>query len=288
LQYHMGFPGNDPFYAMNPVVADSREPYYNIVDVPYAIIDGGRGDNPNYRFDFNPNILEQQDISLAVLEDNKFDLKLDTRFSGNVVNITVDLKALESIEQKPISLQIAVTELEIRDLVGDNGETVFESVVKDLVPEPSGTLFEHGWDIGTTEHVELDWDMVNIFNEDKIRIVASVQDVETKEIYQATIDNPGIPNGVRETIIDNNLGFLIYPNPAQLNTSIQFKDALEQDVIINIYDNVGRVVKQEQMKSGEIEKNLSLTGMDAGIYLVKVLNKDSVIGTLKFIVITNE
>jgi hypothetical protein len=305
LQYHLGYPKDDPFYLLNPVVADSRDSYYGVGQVPYAIIDGGRGFNPYYKFDFKLRNLKQDNINLAVLGDNKFEINLGSRFINDVLNINVELKALISIEQRMLFLHVAVVESEINGVVGGNGENVFKSVVMDLIPSPAGTYFDQSWDAGSTESVTLDWDTINVFDQDKIRVVAYVQDEQTLEVYQVATSNPnasaplgdnssesnfnpGAFKAEGETNMDITSSFIIYPNPAEQNTSIQFKTPLDQDILINIFDNTGRIVKQEKMNKKELAKNISLTGLDAGIYMVKIENNDAIIGIQRLIVGTNE
>ena len=75
---------------------------------------------------------------------------------------------------------------------------------------------------------------------------------------------PALTTGIFES---TNGSFSVFPNPVDVNGSIQFSRALEVDAVVQIFDVNGRIVNQI---SGA--KTISLEGVNAGIYLLKVLN----------------
>jgi hypothetical protein len=270
LQYHMDGPGIDTFNILNPFPAFSKSIYYDLPDVPYAVMNGGM--NGSDLFDFNNNIPKEKDIILSVLNDNKFYVRGNALYAGDVLSIGIDIEALEDRSPRPITVHVAIIENEIKGITGDNGQTVFKSVVRELI---SSEPFNHSWVANTTkEHIDLDWDIVNIFNREELRVVTYVQDEITHEIYQASIDNPNVETGIKENFTKTGRNFFIYPNPTSGRTSIQWKNPLESNIRMEITDNLGRLVWQRNMLAGEQINSISLEGLDAGTYSFRAISSN--------------
>jgi VCBS repeat-containing protein len=283
LQYHMDGPGIDTFNILNPFPSFSKSIYYDLPDVPYAVMNGGM--NGSDLFDFNNNTPEENDIILSVLNDNKFYVRGNALYAGDVLSIGIDIEALEEVSQRPITVHVAIIENEIKGITSDNGQTVFKSVVRDLI---SSEPFNHNWVANTTkEHIDLDWDIVNIFNREELRIVTYLQDEITHEIYQASIDNPNVETGIKETFTKTGRNFFIYPNPTIGRTSIQWKNPLENNIRMEITDNLGRLVWQGTMSAGEQVNTISLEGLDAGTYTFRAILNNKSFESQKIILLSN-
>ncbi|MBA7517620.1 hypothetical protein ES705_09674 [subsurface metagenome] len=185
-------------------------------------------------------------------------------------------------------MHIAILERLIKDVVAQNGETRFESTLRDMLPNAQGTAFTRSWTIGETEHVSFDWEFENVFDEEELRVVAFIQDESTQEIYQAEMVNPNAVSGVETITNDNRNGLLIYPNPAIHSTTIRFKEALREDAILQMADYTGRILFNKELLRGEQLINLSLKGIDSGLYLVRLYNDEELLYTEKLIVIDNK
>jgi len=283
LQYHMNYPGVDTFYNYNSIPSSSRELYYSISGVPYTLINGGSND------DYNKE-LEENHLTIPSLEDSKFNLKLDAIYRddyapGDVIPITVDIQAQTAISNRTITLYVVLTENEIKGITGANGETVFESVVRDMIPDYAENTFKRGWAAGEKQTREFEWTIMEGINVKALRVVAFIQDETTQEIYQATIDNPNVFSSIKENIIKSGRSFLVYPNPASGNATIQWSGPLMQNCVIEINDFLGRAVWRGIMNAGEIESTIPLDRVNSGTYIVRSIGNNVPVETQKLIVI---
>lgn len=68
-------------------------------------------------------------------------------------------------------------------------------------------------------------------------------------------------------------GFVLYPNPNNGNFNIQFNSASTNEISIQVNDIRGRVVYDKKFQnSGIFNQNLQLSNVEAGVYLVTVLD----------------
>lgn len=289
IQYHMGYPSADTFYYLNPGPSDAREYYYSLPDIPYGIIDGGRDGSHKYFLNYCEEEFEQIDLTLAALADNKFDLDVFTSAAGNLLIIEVGVKALEDMEEKSLTLQVAVVERIIKDVVGENGERRFESVLRDMVPNAQGTSYARSWTSGDNLYERFEWQYQDVFDAEELRVVVFIQDDNTKEIFQAEFDNPYSYSKTEEGAVDE-IGnkTMIYPNPAYDRLSVRFKEPLRNTAMLQLLDNTGRTIAMKQLQGGELFTDLSLDGMDSGLYIVRLFDDNNVLSTQKLIVIGNK
>ncbi|MCF8371242.1 MAG: T9SS type A sorting domain-containing protein [Bacteroidales bacterium] len=70
----------------------------------------------------------------------------------------------------------------------------------------------------------------------------------------------------------NSQGFLIYPNPANEEVSIQLNGQLTDDLMVKIFDSSGRVVHQENISTTSEKIKLDINGIQPGIYFIKLDN----------------
>ncbi|GEQ87180.1 hypothetical protein ULMS_26880 [Patiriisocius marinistellae] len=77
--------------------------------------------------------------------------------------------------------------------------------------------------------------------------------------------------------------FSIYPNPS---TGVFFVDLndINNATSIEVYDNLGRLVKTKEVDTFTSANRMDLTGMSSGIYLINVLENKTSIGSKKLII----
>ncbi|MBN1598110.1 MAG: tandem-95 repeat protein [Bacteroidales bacterium] len=288
LQYHMGYPGNDPFYALNPYIADSREAFYGLISVPYAIMDGGPDSKPGYKFDYSNDSIEQIDITRAVLGDNKFDIDITTLFGTNSLSIEVEVSALTAVEQSVLTLHVVIIEELVKEVIGENGEDRFENVVKKMLPNPGGTTFNRSWSIGNSESVYFDWDYEDVFDEDELRVVAFIQNNETREVYQVGYKNPYIVDGIWDNEITEGMLFTLYPNPAMDYTILIFNEPLKNETRIELLDFSGRSLESSVLYANQDMVRIDLNNLEAGIYIIRTIDKNNRVSSQKLVVLRND
>jgi len=290
LQYHMGYPGNDPFFDLNIVHLSSRATYYGIGSVPYSIIDGGRGgSDPDYVVSYASETLEQNVLTQAALDDNKFGIDLQLNPDADAFYIDITVTALQNIPQSFMTLHTVIMENSVTGITGDNGETVFESVVKRMLPNSTGYAMEKAWTAGEVVTISYTYNFEDVFDPDELRVVAFVQDetpgTNNKTIYQANIISPVPPEGIDEDI--EKQYFDLYPNPATSEINIRPDEQAGNVQRVEIMNSEGRLVRISEVKTGDELLHIPVDNFREGLYLVRLVGSHGIIGSRKLILLGN-
>jgi hypothetical protein len=284
LQYHTSFPEGDPFYLHNTAANGAREAYYGISSVPYTLMDGGI--NSAYKFDYDLKELEKIAVDTQALKDPRFELQLNTVNSGSSIDVECELTALENIPQSYLTLYIVVTEREITQITEEDEEEIYESVVKTILPNPSGTSYNKSWVLGEKKTVDYSWTYTNVFDADEIRVVAFIQNQTTGEIYQSAINIKEYipPSKYDEKYIDQQLKVLVFPNPANGIAWVKFNQPLDKKYRMELYNNMGKLVYSKWMQSGDDLYHFSTGNFNKGLYILRIVDNKGVIDVKKLIV----
>ena len=81
--------------------------------------------------------------------------------------------------------------------------------------------------------------------------------------------NSNTPVGVEAIIVEKNR-FIIYPNPANDNLTVQLEESIESQIIIR--DLNGRVLMSENTRA--LNTRLNLSNLASGLYVITIANKD--------------
>jgi hypothetical protein len=107
---------------------------------------------------------------------------------------------------------------------------------------------------------------------DQFKLIAFVQDKNTGEIYQGNwvdIDNPktvGEPE--YNEIVTDGIEYTLYPNPTKGLTYMRFDNMLEHSYLLNIYNQVGVLVSQENIPAGTTQYSFDINGLTQGMYFI--------------------
>jgi hypothetical protein len=130
---------------------------------------------------------------------------------------------------------------------GNNAETSYGYVMRKMMPSTNGTVLLSK-SMNATDTISINWNLLHIKDTAQLRVVAFVQNVTTKEVYQAQIfDN-----------LDNN--FQVYPNPS--NGNFQISNA-ENILNIALVNQMGAIVHTQNANSKNVSINKQLPN---GIY----------------------
>ncbi len=286
IQYHTSYPGYDPFNELNSIDPTSRTFYYGVTtSIPSTIMNGGT--TSAFRFDYNTKPLEPVLIKTQALNDPKFRIRLDVNKQEDAIVINADLTALQQITNRQVTLHIAVIERVVRGITGTNGQTVFESVLKQMLPDAGGTVYTQNWNPGDNQTVSFTWPYNNVYNPDEIRVVAFVQDEQTQEIYQTAIDrtDPLVSVKDNKQVSEPNNQFIIFPNP--LSSSIiylRFNQTLEKKADIYLFDNTGKIVSTEEIYPGNKLYQINMENYPDGFYFIRISSDNQFMGTHKLII----
>jgi hypothetical protein len=286
LQYHTSNPANDPFYNDNKVIPTTRQYYYGLSSVPYAVLNGGIENL--HRFDYNPDNkpFDPNHVIVESLIDSKFSIRTHNYFDGNTLVAEAEIfNNLPVIPLMELSVRIAVIERVVEGITGNNGDTIFRSVVKAMLPDAAGTTIYKAWGPGESSRIKQTWDISQVYDPDELRVVVFVQDESTREVYQAAIDTIGIPTGIGNPLPRSVKGsYVIYPNPAQRQAFIRFDQETKEDLTLQMFNNTGNLVYTTRVPKGTDITEFSLEEFPDGLYLLRLMTNQKLLGISKVII----
>ncbi len=273
LEYHTRFPSaNDPLNIFNRDVPGARAFYYGITSIPFSLLDGG--DRTGRRFDFTDTkfIPREVDINLRSLTDPAVDIKVSTVVNGNELNINVKLKALQNLPAGERVLYVVIYESLVTDIAAENGVSLFRNVVRNMIPDAGGTGINQA--LNTSPQTAMEYNFVadiSNLNKDRVRVAAYLQNDFTGEIYQVGLSDytfyQGV--GVNPTLVYAN-EISLYPNPAKEFVELKISGKIEKLSMLEFYDQLGRKVFSKEILPFEISKVLSTSGLNKGVYYVRI------------------
>lgn len=132
LKYQQDFPGVGDPYATDETI--NRRDFYAINSIPRMEIDGSWDENAN---SFTKPILDSYSDQICFLN-----WKANYTVTGNTVNVTAVLDPLSDFTESNMKIYVAILEKETSKNVMSNGETLFEDVVKKMLPNEKGMDLE--------------------------------------------------------------------------------------------------------------------------------------------------
>ena len=219
IQYHINWPMADQLNGDNPEDPSARSILYGFTEAPRTIMDGLLIDQPTDQrpftlngnsFLFNEIIIDQRSLADAI-----FTIDIDTLPSNsrNSIIVETDITATSSFSE-PLLLNVAVVERVINSVDAN----VYRNVIKRLI-YGSGETIDIQWGDGTSVTRTTEWQIdTRIYDPAQLRILAFVQNKNTREIYQAaSLDGPPKDSptvtGIDDGVFDNANQIEVYPNP---------------------------------------------------------------------------
>jgi len=289
LQYHTNVPASDQFYYDSEADISARMLFYGLADAPYSFVDGGINDQYAFEYEwFLSNKVDSLDIFKRGMIEALFDIDINSEVSGGVLSVNGTIKSLTDINVENLTLYIAVDEKEVSIVTGPNGETTFYNVFKKMLPDAGGVDLKKSWTKGEEiDFTGYSWIIENIYDAGDIEIIVFLQNNLTKEVYQAksTVEI-NIPTGLRNLLMDEpNIQFAIYPNPAYHDVVVSFREALDEDLTLKVYNGTGLLVRTENIFKGDSQLALNDLNLPEGIYIIR-LEKSGVTAGYKKLIIT--
>ncbi|TAF73790.1 MAG: T9SS C-terminal target domain-containing protein [Bacteroidetes bacterium] len=269
IKYHTAFPKEDAFNLQNPSDVSVRVLDYEVNNVPYTILDGNVFAANTFA---NRNTTLEDSLkrlaSLQTLLSPDFDLTMNVSTSTNMVSVTV-LSRINYTSTSPLVLQVAQIERVVRKN-GVNGQTKFESVLRYLIPNPAGTVFNQTWSIGQSKVVSLPYNTNLISNQAMLGFVGFIQNSSTKSVLQAVYNGPNntnlpLPTSLQSIENQSNL-VEIYPNPAQNQVKIKAENQVKKIIISDIAGK--KIMQLENQKNTELSINTS--DFENGLYYLLI------------------
>jgi hypothetical protein len=177
LEYHPTWAGLDPFATAD---SDTRSAYYGITVTPTAAFDGAVTGQPYTAW---PTILNQRKKVASPLE-----IKLKITTSGDSFTLKARITRQGTMAGSGIRFHVALTEQNL-----SSSGRVYHHVLRKMYPGPAGTTFTIN--NNQTKEVTVNGQLGGAWNRHNLHFVVWVQNVGTKEIYQArtaTWDEVGV------------------------------------------------------------------------------------------------
>ena len=199
IKYQTSWPGFDPMNLHNPTDVQTRVTYYGVTGVPDIVIDGNVAQgNPGTLFAGGQN--STTDTRATVASD--FEITAFHSSGGNLSSIdaNVVITAKNNVNNANLVAHVVVVEKEIAFAAapGSNGETSFYNVMKKMLPTDAGTPLQAAFTTGQTAAISESWSHNNVYKLDDIGVVVFIQDVNTKEVYQAAFSEfITLPSGIQ-------------------------------------------------------------------------------------------
>jgi hypothetical protein len=287
IQYHLGHPGADVFHSSDPLSPQSREFYYQLGSVPFALIDGGKGgqagqiDYKNYE-----DPIDQENLILASLKPNAFDIDLSASESGGILTVDATVTSNQNLGVLKLAVRVVVIEKLITSVTSVHGENQFSSVSRAMLPDALGVyIYDINWTTGTSENISLNYYYDGIYDTKQVRVVVFVQNEDTHEVYQAEIADPNAPDALLPTFGDTPPALVLYPNPAYDKVILEFHERTAGQSRIELVDNAGRLVYSDELFYGQDTEVLELGGLEPGIYIVRLIENGKLSGVGKLLVL---
>jgi hypothetical protein len=280
IKYQQSWPGTgDPYCTAE---SNTRRNFYGVNSIPRMELDGEWDQNAQ---SFTSNIHNDYTSRPAFMGISG---TYSVRWDG-MVSATVEVDPLKDYSGNN-TLFVALVEGTTYLNKKSNGESEFTSVMKKMLSGASGTslgtltkgskvskTFSHDFNGSYTlppNGQSANWPNLNsvhtIENWDDLFVVMWVQNMNTKEVYQAGRASQ-MTLGVKELEDENSVS--VYPNPTAGVSTVEFNLAAGSDVTIEVTNSLGQVVKVKELgfvNPGAQSNELSLEGMNDGIYFVNV------------------
>lgn len=262
VKYQQNFPGaGDPYFTTTSV---NRRNYYNINSIPRMEIDG--------QWDQNAQSFDEATFNSYQSVPAFIDFTFNEAFYyGNMVQLDFDVNSYTDFTGNVYRVQAAIVEKQTVQNVASNGETEFNYVMMDMLPDengsPIGPLTKNG-SINVTRTADMT--ATNVEEMADLKVVVWVENFSTKQIMNSAWADITLTVGLEENMAQGNLRAL-YPNPTTDQATVQFTTSNNENVKLEVFNAMGQLVSSDDLGSltdGVHEHTISTAKLTAGIYFV--------------------
>lgn len=185
IKFPTNFPSpSDPFYLANKEVCDERMSYYNIIAAPTTILDG-----TTKLYSLTDTTTLKSAINAKLGASPRFGINVTGNFEGDyIINVSISMIDTNGINLSDLIIHCVVTETDIEFATppGSNGETKFYDVTRLMLPTKEGTTVRQ---LINQSQLSFQFEdaLLSGWNLEKINSVVYIQNLATKEVYQASI-----------------------------------------------------------------------------------------------------
>jgi Secretion system C-terminal sorting domain/Outer membrane protein Omp28 len=208
IKYQTNWPGVDPMNVQTQSWVGPRVSYYGVNGVPNAVIDGVIVPDDCNAYAGYPGCLTQAEIDAQYNTPSSFTLGLTHTMSNDFdsVYISVNITASQAFTSNgALKLHVALLEREIifSTPPGSNGELDFYGVLRQMLPNASGTTLNGTWANGDNATFTFAVPTPSyIYNINELQVAAFIQSDGNKVVQQAAITEPvALPNDAQPTAV---------------------------------------------------------------------------------------
>jgi hypothetical protein len=202
--------------------------------------------------------------------------------------VDIEIEALTSHLEQEFILYTVVMEKTINDpgYTGTNGETVFQNVVREMLPSAAGLSFIQAWNPGDKQTASYDWTIENVVSQDMVYVVVFIQNALTKNVYQAASNDPDLgATSVQEVMQARDIAMMVFPNPATERAWVMFAEIPGSPVELQMFNHLGSMVRSEVMEPGLEMHEFDLNGLSRGMYFIRAVQDGRIIEVSKLMII---
>jgi len=283
INYHVAFPGRDPFNEDNAGDPSSRALFYNIVTTPRSRLDG-KGDPSGKDLLANAWVASTYNLRTLQLAQADISITPTTKPDGSVnIGVSVLSTVLTGIPSKTI-LHVAILEQSIalsalstaQQALVKSGETSFDMTLKKMLPTAAGTAFGGNLAFGQTRAFG-----PFVWNPDPKKLYQAPGDLAVavflqqedapNEIYQVefvkNLAEPPLVTGLEPVNAED---VHVYPVPANNEMHVVMPGILADAAPLQLIDQTGRTALQSAISAGESRKTLNVTDLASGVYILQI------------------
>ena len=188
IKYQTNWPGTDPMNTQTQTWVGPRVTYYGVSGVPNICFDG------NVITAASPTQLTQAAINSRYAVPSPFDLNVTHAYNATFDSISISVEAIASqAVSGTLVLHTVLVEKEVLFCTppGSNGETEFYGVMRQMLPNASGSVLPASWTVGQSENFQFNIPVPSyIYDKKEMAVVVFIQNNANKEVSQAAISNP--------------------------------------------------------------------------------------------------
>ena len=180
---------------------------------------------------------------------------------------------------KDLKIYVPVIHRELTSINLENGDENTRWALTDMVPDASGvTVDKNNWEKGDTWTVPITWNRAtNVYDINQLQLAILLQESIDKQIYQARLITP---NKYPQVIAGNPevelSGWKIYPNPVEDKMTLNFGTELTSSYKCFIYNEMGMLMKQIELKAGFKSQDITLGNLSSGVYVIQISSENTV------------
>ncbi|HEY0030463.1 MAG TPA: T9SS type A sorting domain-containing protein [Bacteroidia bacterium] len=270
IAYHTSFPYNDSMYFENPVEATTRTSFYSVAGVPYSVVDG------NYYSNGSPAFISvmASTINARKTMAPQYSISaVSNTVTGNLLNTQLSFSSLlagnvnDSLRAFIVVIEKTVLKSAYAASPGANSETQYEYVMRKMISSDSGAYLQNR-NFAGTDLFNINWNLSKIKDVNEVRIIAFVQNRNTKEVYNAAMFSPSVFASLPENQTAS--GITVYPNPTSSCIYVAPGNSFS-DGIIELHDLSGRYIYSESIENKTLIE-INTASFEKGLYIIQLKN----------------